>query len=229
MGHKKSRKRKIIKDPKYDPPYPQSFYAFWPKHAIKATVYVSILLLAPFLLAYAFQVPTDPNMPPLPDDGASIPAPEWYLFFLFQPFWYLVGENTKWLSIGTFWLPLAALVFLLLVPLMFKRRKQVGTRMSIVKKLLLGLVLWVFWCAILAGVGGAGHHAKTNGCASCHNPYMGVRQALPPADVTEFYRVERARQIQVGKYRIGDQNHIGTSYKDANWQLRHFYEPTMTW
>ncbi len=229
MGKKKGKKREIIKDPKYDPPYPQSFYAFWPKHAIKATIYVLILLVGPFLLAYTFQVPADPNMPPLPDDGASIPAPEWYLFLLFQPFWYLVGENAKWLSIGTFWLPLVVVVFLFLVPFIFKRRTQVGARMPLIKKLLLALVLWLFWGAILAGVVGAGHHAKTYGCASCHNPMMGVRQALPPANMAEFYNTERARQIQVGKYRIGDQNHMGASYKDANWQLRHFYEPTMTW
>ena len=83
--------------------------------------------------------------------------------------------------------------------------------------------------AFMAGVEGAGHPAKTTGCTSCHNPMMGVRQALPPADMAEYYKVERARQIEVGKFRIGDQNHIGASYKDANWQLRHFYEPVMTW
>ncbi len=221
--------REIVKDPKYDPPYPQSFYAFWPRHAIKASTLVALLFLMLIVLASYFQVPTDPNMPPLPDEGANIPAPEWYLFLLFQPFWYLVGDNTKWLSVGTFWLPVLALVFLLLVPAIFKRRKQRGVRMSIAKKVTLALILWGFWGAFMAGVVGAGHPAKTTGCTSCHNPMMGVRQALPPADMAEYYKVERARQIEVGKFRIGDQNHVGASYKDANWQLRHFYEPVMTW
>ena len=221
--------REIVKDPKYDPPYPQSFYAFWPRHAIKASTLVALLFLMLILLASYFRVPTDLNMPPLPDEGANIPAPEWYLFLLFQPFWYLVGDYAKWLSVGTFWLPLVALVFLLLVPVMFKRRKQRGVRMSIANKVILALILWGFWGAFMAGVVGAGHPAKTTGCTSCHNPMMGVRQALPPADMADYYTVERARQIEVGKFRIGDQNHIGASYKDANWQLRHFYEPVMTW
>lgn len=221
--------REIVKDPKYDPPYPQSFYAFWPRHAIKASTLVALLFLMLILLASYFRVPTDPNMPPLPDEGANIPAPEWYLFLLFQPFWYLVGDYAKWLSVGTFWLPFVALVFLLLVPVMFKRRKQRGVRMSIANKVILALILWGFWGAFMAGVVGAGHPAKTTGCTSCHNPMMGVRQALPPADMADYYNVERARQIEVGKFRIGDQNHLGASYKDANWQLRHFYEPVMTW
>ncbi len=58
---------------------------------------------------------------------------------------------------------------------------------------------------------------------------MGVRQALPPADMGEYYRVERQRQINVGRYRAGDTSGDVGGYKDANWQLRHFYEPTMTW
>jgi quinol-cytochrome oxidoreductase complex cytochrome b subunit len=221
--------REIVKDPKYDPPYPQSFYAFWPRHAIRASTLVALLFLMLILLASYFRVPTDLNMPPLPDEGANIPAPEWYLFLFFQPFWYLVGDYAKWLSVGTFWLPFLALVFLLLVPVIFKRRKQRGVRMSIAKKVILALAVWGFWGAFMAGVVGAGHPAKTTGCTSCHNPMMGVRQALPPADMADYYNVERARQIEVGKFRIGDQNHIGASYKDANWQLRHFYEPVMTW
>ena len=223
------KERELVKNPKYDLPYPQSFYPFWPKHVIKSGTFVAFLLLAVILLAYYFQVPTDPNMPPFPDDGANIPAPEWYLFFLFQPFWYLVGDYAKWLPVGTFWLPLLALVFLFLVPVIFNRRKQQGIRTSVTGKVILALFLWSFWGVFMVSVVGAGRPAKTTGCPSCHNPMMGVRQALPPSDMAEYFKVERARQIDVGEYRVGDQGHIGMSYKDANWQLRHFYEPTMTW
>ncbi len=52
---------------------------------------------------------------------------------------------------------------------------------------------------------------------------------LPPADMGEYYKVERQRQINVGGYRAGDTTGDIGGYKDANWQLRHFYEPTMTW
>jgi hypothetical protein len=168
-------------------------------------------------------------MPPLPNEGEYIPAPEWYLFLLFQPFWYLTGDNAKWLSIGTFWLPVLFITLLFLVPYVLGRRKTPRVRLATSKKLLLALPVAIFWIVSMVGVVGSGYPAKTTGCASCHNPMMGVRQALPPADMGQYYKVERQRQINVGQYRAGDtMGNIG-GYKDANWQLRHFYEPTMTW
>ena len=65
-------------------------------------------------------------------------------------------------------------------------------------------------------------------CTSCHNPMMGVRQALPSADMAKYYRGSRQLQINVGGYRAGSTGGA-QSYKDANWQLRHYYEPGMTW
>lgn len=224
-----AKNREILHDPKYDPPYPQSFHTFWPKHAIKATLFVILLWSVPFVLAYLYQVPVDPVMPPMPDDGMNIPAPEWYLFLLFRPFWHLVGDDVKWMSLGTFWLPLLVVTFLFSVPFIFKKQKEAGSKMGLWKKAFLALILWCLWAGTFTGVTISGRHAKTFGCNSCHNPMMGVRQALPPADMAEFYNVERARQIQVGRFRIGDATRVGSSYKDANWQLRHFYEPTMTW
>ena len=62
-------------EPKYAPPYPQSFYAFWPKHAIKAGTLISVIFLGLLLLSYFIMVPMDPAMPPMPDEGVPIPAP----------------------------------------------------------------------------------------------------------------------------------------------------------
>lgn len=219
----------IIRDPKYDPPYPQNFYRFWPRHAIKALAVVVITLAAIVLLAIYFTVPTDPNMPPLPNEGENIPAPEWYLFALFQPFWYLTGENAALLPIFTFWLPLGVILFCLAVPFIFGGKRWSGARIKAGKKILFGGLAFLLWVFIIGGVAASGYPAKTTGCLSCHNFTMGVRQALPPADIGKFYREERERQIKVGKYRIGDVGGAVQSYKDANWQLRHFYEPTMTW
>jgi len=225
-----AKNREISHEPKYDLPYPQAFYSFWPKHAIKATVAVVVLWSVLFSLAYYYPVPTDPAMPPMPDDGMNIPAPEWYLFLIFRPFWYLVGENTKWLPIGTFWLPLIVISFLFLVPKIFNKPTPIGARIGLGKKVLLALILWGVWATVISSIVVSGRHAKSIGCPSCHNPMMGVRQALPPADIVQFYNVERARQIEVGKYRIGEADRDAAgSYKDANWQLRHFYEPGMTW
>ena len=217
---------------KYAPPYPQSFYAFWPKHAVKASILISIIFIGLVLLSFFIQVPMDPAMPPMPNDGMYVPAPEWYLFLLFQPFWYLTGNNTKWLSIGTFWLPVLALVFLLLVPVIFRKQKTSGVKLSYSAKVKLMACVGLVWVVSMGAVAGSGGPSKTLGCPSCHNPNMGERQALPPANVGEYYRTSRQQQINVGHYNIGAEDHAGSgggSYKDSNWQLRHFYEPTMTW
>ena len=224
-----NEKTEIIMEPKYAPPYPQSFYAFWPKHAIKAGSLISVICLVLLLLAFFIRVPMDPAMPPMPEDGAYVPAPEWYLFFLFQPFWYLTGDNAKWLPVGTFWLPLLALVFLFLVPVVFRERKGRSAGIKASAKVALAVFVALAWFVAVGSVVGSGAPAKTLGCPSCHNPMMCERQALPPANMAEYYRTERQRQVNLGGYNVGSDDHAGGSYKDANWQLRHFYEPTMTW
>ncbi|MFQ5356333.1 MAG: hypothetical protein ACE5DY_07605 [Mariprofundaceae bacterium] len=218
----------IFEGDKYDPPYPQSFYAFWPRHAVKATILISIILVGLLFLAYFYRMPMDINMPPMPDEGMGIPSPDWYLFLLFQPFWYLIGDNEKWLSIGTFWIPFLIVAFLFLVPVIFRRRTESRQRMKTATKIMSAVVIGIVWIASMGSVVGSGYPAKTQGCLSCHNAMMGVRQALPPANIGEYYRTARQQQVNLGGYNIGGQGGPG-SYKDANWQLRHFYEPTMTW
>jgi len=228
----KRNETEIVPEPKYAPPYPQAFYPFWPRHAVNAGGLLVIVFLGLLMLSILIKVPMDPVMPPLPDEGMYVPAPEWYLFFLFQPFWYLTGDHARWLPLGTFWLPVLALVFLFLVPVIFRRKQSPRVGLSARAKAKLLAVVGVVWLASMAGVVGSGAPAKTLGCPSCHNPMMGVRQALPPADVGEYFRKSRQQQIAVGRYNIGSEGHEGAeggSYKDANWQLRHFYEPTMTW
>ena len=222
----------VIMEPKYAPPYPQSFYAFWPKHAIKAGMLVTAVFAMLLLLAFFIRVPMDPAMPPLPDEGMYVPSPEWYLFLLFQPFWYLTGDNVKWLPLGTFWLPALAVTFLFLAPFIFRRRSNERTRLSASAKGKLLLTVGAIWVILMGSIVGSGGPAKTLGCPSCHNPSMGTRQALPPSNVGEYYRTNRQQQVEVGRYNIGSEGHGGAeggSYKDANWQLKHFYEPTMTW
>ena len=219
-------------EPKYAPPYPQSFYAFWPKHAIRAGTLISLIFLGLLLLSYFIRVPMDPNMPPMPDEGFYVPSPEWYLMLLFQPFWYLTGDNAKWLPVGTFWLPLLAVVFLFLVPVIFRKPREMRAGIKIATKVSVAVFIGLAWVVPLGAVVVSGYPVKTLGCPSCHNPMMGQRQALPPARMGEFYLNERQRQVNLGGYNIGSEdtaNHAGGSYKDANWQLRHVYEPTMTW
>ena len=222
------REPELIINPKYDPPYPQRFYRFWPRHAIKVTLVSTSILVALIVLAQYFPVPTDTNMPPLPDEGIYIPAPEWYLFLVFQPFWYFTGEHASLLPLGTFWAPLGIGILILTVPFVFGRQRSPGGyTMSLGGKVAIALVGLLVWSAYLGGTVASGYPAKTTGCPSCHNPMMGARQALPPTNLGKYYREVRQRQIKVGRYRVG--SGAAESYKDANWQLRHFYEPTMTW
>jgi len=222
------KQTEIIRDPKYDPPYPQEFHRFWPRHVVK-TIFVSVVTIALVVgLAYFFRVPTDVNMPPLPTEGEYIPAPEWYLIFIFQPFWHFTGDAMAWRPLFTFWAPVAILLAGFAVPLVFGRKKASSQRLSRGTKLLMAIGALTIWVVMTAGVVGSAYPAKTTGCTSCHNPMMGVRQALPPADMAAYYRGSRKLQIGVGGYRAGGMG-LTESYKDANWQLRHYYEPTMTW
>ncbi len=218
----------LIRDPKYDPPYPQEFHRFWPRHALK-TVAVSVVTIALVIgLSYFYRVPSDVNMPPLPTEGEYLPAPEWYLIFIFQPFWHLTDEAVAWRPLGTFWAPVAILLAGFAMPVVFGRKKALGQRLSVWVKLSMGAGALTIWVGMTAAVVGSAYPAKTTGCTSCHNPMMGVRQALPPADMAKYYRGSRQTQIKVGGYRAGSTGRA-LSYKDANWQLRHYYEPTMTW
>ena len=227
-----NKKTEIIVATKYALPYPQKFYAFWPKHAVKASTLISVIFLGLLLLSYFIQVPMDPAMPPMPDEGFHVPSPEWYLVFLFQPFWYLTGDNAKWLPVGTFWLPLLAVVFLFLVPVIFRKNSKTRFGFNATSIVAIAIYAGLVWVIPTGAVVASGHPVKALGCPSCHNPMMGQRQALPPAKMGEYYRVERQRQVDLGGYNIGSEdtaNHAGGSYKDSNWQLRHVYEHTMTW
>ena len=168
----------LIRDPKYDPPYPQEFHRFWPRHVLK-TVFVSILTIALVVgLAYFYRVPSDVNMPPFPTEGEYVPAPEWYLIFIYQPFWHLTGEAAALRPLGTFWAPVAILLAGFALPLVFGRKKASGKRLSTGVRLLMGAGALAIWGGMTAGVVGSGYPAKTTGCTSCHNPMMGVRQGV---------------------------------------------------
>jgi len=223
---------RIAPEAKYAPPYPQSFYAFWPRHALRAGSIVAVMLFVLLAVVALFRVPIDPTMPPLPDEGMWVPAPEWYLMFVFQPFWLLAGERAAWQPLGTFWVPLFVIALLLAVPFLFRRKAGVRAQRSKAEKMPLLLLAAGIWLIGTGAVVGSGGPAKTLGCPSCHNATMGERQALPPADAVAYLRESRRHQIEVGHYNVGSEGHTGAeggSYKDANWQLRHFYEPTMTW
>ena len=222
-----------VTDPRYAPPYPQSFHEFWPRHAIQAGAIVIGIIVLIAGLAYFYRVPFDYSNA-FPDDGMYIPGPEWYYLFFLQPFWYLKGGLAKWQFIPTAVIPAFVVIFIVLVPFIFKRKKSVS---GFVSRLLILLPPLAIYFIVMGGIVLSGYQSKLHGCLACHNPTTGVRQARPPMDVAAFYKLDRQRQIEVGRYRASKTGTEGESvigqevetYKDANWQLRHIYEPTFTW
>ncbi len=210
---------------------------FYPHHLVQSTIMVAIIFAALLILSYYFRVPSDPMNVPMPDDGMYIPGPEWYSIFFFQPFWYLTGNLKKFQIIGTFFLPIIIFLSLLILPFLH-RKKEGKAKLTASRKLIVSIPVLVIGLIIAVATVRSGYHAKVHGCNACHNPSMGVNMGMPPLDVGEYYRVQRQRQISVGKYRagkrVGEEETLtltreAEGYKDANWQMRHMYEPTFTW
>lgn len=229
----KTRYGEMYVDEKYAPPYPQEFDRFWPHHAFKAGIAVIITLALLVGLSIFFQVPTNHDMPPLPNHGVNVPAPEWYLLFLFEPFWQFTEGNEVLRQIGTFWIPLGVIVVLLGIPFAFGRKPWSSqSRMAQGSKIGLALGAFAVWVIATTAVVGGGHDAKTTSCISCHTPMAGEQIALPPRDMAKYYREVREIEQFLGRNRLGEGNEkpLGSeSFKDANWQLRHFREPTENW
>jgi len=87
---------------------------------------------------------------------------------LFQPFWYLL-EICQMAAVGTFWIPLLVVVFLFLVPVIFRKRSDTGVKTATTTTLVvfIGLVWLVRGCR-----GRQWPPVKVLGCPSCHNPMM---------------------------------------------------------
>ena len=219
--------RNLLVDDKYDAPYPQEFHRFYPKHAFKAGISVVITFVLIVVLSIAYRVPTNHDMPPLPDHGVSVPGPEWYLLAVFEPFWQFGAEDAALRQIGTFWLPLGVLLFLLAVPFLFGRKRwSEQPRVAKRTRLIRAGGTAALWLILILAVVGRGYDAKTTSCISCHTPMAGARIALPPADMAKHYREVREMEIALGRNRPGEESE---AYKDANWHLRHFQEPTENW
>jgi len=225
---------------------------WWPHHVLKAGSFAIIILIVVVVLASKFQIPDDaPAIVPMPDDGQYIPGPEWYFLLLWQPFWYFTGGYKHLLSYIAI-VPFIFFLFLIFLPFIkmpFKRKAEVNPGnmnikepMGFFRKLVFNtpILLAALFLAVITFK--SGYQAKLYGCDACHNTSMGVRMYLPPVNVAEYYKVDRARQIKSAKYKAGKMVSIdettgektydlagAETYKDANWQMRHMYEPTFTW
>jgi len=244
--------RRLGVSDKYPPEEPSANkkeMKWWPTYLIRLSAIIVVVLIFIVVMANMFPVPDDaPAIPPYPDQGENIPGPEWFFMLLWQPFWFFTGRLKKYLV----WMPLIPIIITFLLALLpFSHKLPIWNMKPIkglldkvrnmasgtLKNFLYALPVLLFGLVIGVGVYKSGHQAKVLGCSSCHNSGMGIRMGTPPVDVVGYYFKERQMQIGVGKYRAGKGTDVSghvtatatQSYKDANWQMRHMYEPTFTW
>ena len=211
-------------------------------------ILTSVVLI---ILASKFQIPDDaPAIVPFSDDGQYIPGPAWSFLLIWQPFWYFTGGYKHLISYSVI-VPFVFILFLVFLPFIrmpsFLRRKadvnpDNKEPMGFFRKLVFNTPVLLIALFLAYITFKSGYQAKLYGCDACHNTAMGVRMYLPPVNVAEYYKVDRAGQIKSAKYKAGKTVKIDEktgkktydlagveTYKDANWQMRHMYEPTFTW
>ncbi len=225
---------------------------WWPYYLMILSLIMAAVTALMVYLSLKFPVPyLAPDEVPMPDEGANIPGPEWVFMLFWQGFWYFTGLAKRYLV----WMPLIPvlmLVFFIFLPALSKLpldripglkvliEKARAMKPGVLRSFTYALPTLIFAVVIMTAVYKSGHEAKILGCDSCHSSAMGPRMAIPPANVAKYYATDRAMQIGVGKYRAGKIGAEGESggeaaksevqgYKDANWQMRHMYEPTFTW
>ncbi len=227
---------------------------WWPHMVIILSLLMLVVLLLIGIMAERFPVPDDaPLEIPFPDAGENVPGPEWLFLLFWLPFWYFKGHLKKYLFLTSV-VPIAIFLYFMILPYIHKiplhripglkiiLEKVRGMGSGLIKSLIYALPALILGAILTTGVYRSGHQAKILGCDACHNPAMGHRMAIPPVNVATYYSVDRARQIVSAKYRAGKSSGVNAEgellhdnkddeggYKDANWQMRHMYEPTFTW
>ncbi len=198
--------------------------AYFTKHAI---ISIPFLIIVAFL-AYYVQMPTlDPEIIPMPLEGANIPAPEWYFLFLLRPFLNFDGISASFLTI---YLPLILLVTFIALPHVFGRRKGVRRQIKpgdrayfstlspaiggfLKTKLVAATLSFLLVFLVVSAPFGLlyvqTHESPTLGCNSCHNVSMGTRMGIPP----EAYK---------------DRN-IVPLLDDSKWMVEHWFYPQVAW
>jgi quinol-cytochrome oxidoreductase complex cytochrome b subunit len=188
-----------------------------PGYMLKHGLITVPFFIAIVVLALLVPMPTeDPEVVPMPLEGADIPAPEWFALILLLPFMYFKGALGPVLGLL---LPFVLFLALTLLPYFFSDRKNGASRRRPAKVprakrglmakgfALLGVPL------VVAGLFGplyAGtHRSPTLGCNSCHNVSMGARMGVPPEAFKE--------------------REILPQLDDNQWMVEHWFYPQVVW
>ncbi|MEO5363000.1 MAG: cytochrome b N-terminal domain-containing protein [Magnetococcus sp. DMHC-8] len=188
-----------------------------PRHGLLALPF----LVAVMVLAYYIPTPTqDPQIVPMPLEGAFIPTAEWFLLIFWVPFFHYAKALAPWVGMV---LPLVVFVLLALLPFYFKPR-GVDTRgldpdkadaVLGAQPVGFGRRVWAFSAVLVTvsvlfgGMFMVTYRSPTLGCNSCHNIAMGERMGIPPDAFKN--------------------RNIVPLLEDDGWMTRHWFIPTHVW
>lgn len=191
------------------------------------------LLSLPFfimivLLAINLPMPTeDPEIIPMPLEGAFIPTAEWFVLFLMAPFMHFKGFMAPFLGL---YLPLILFILLAALPYYLKnktRKEPIAPHISIrlfeatrhffatifkarfATKTASFVGVFVVIISLLSPIYITTYKSPTLGCNSCHNISMGMRMGVPPLA-------------------FKDRN-VVPLLDDNEWMVKHWFYPTVTW
>ena len=202
---------------------------------LRAYLAQHILLTAPFLLAigvlaYEIPMPTqDPDIIPLPLEGAYIPSAEWFALIFYVPYWYFQDFKAPMFS---FYIPFLLFVFLTALPYLLGKKKselktdkgeagaEVGAEtsgrawlgklgLSPHSKALGALSVIMVALTLFGGLYAGTSVSPTMGCNSCHNINSGMRMGIPPES-----------------FKDREKNPL---LDDSEWMVQHWLYPQIYW
>jgi hypothetical protein len=188
--------------------------------------------LAIGVLAYVIPMPTqDPQIIPLPLEGAYLPVAEWFVLIFYVPYWYFHGFMAPLFS---FYVPFVLFVVLASLPYYFGKKKntlkaekegrilktaskihgtswlrKISGGVSTHTRALGFLSVLIVSLTLFGGLYAGTSVSPTMGCNSCHNIYSGLRMGVPPQSFKD-----RVKNPLLG---------------DTEWMVQHWLYPQIYW
>lgn len=199
-----------------------------PRYFLKHGLITIPFIILVCVLSVTIPMPTeDPNMVPMPLEGAYIPTPEWFFLIFLVPFMHFKNVVGPFLGL---YLAFALYLGLTFLPYFFKRgqvkpehhepggdvffkefRHLLGNilKLGFMRKLAGFLTVFVCVGALFGFLYSQSYRSPTLGCNSCHNIAMGQRMGVPPKA-------------------FKDRNIVPLN-DDTQWLVEHWFYPQITW
>jgi len=199
-----------------------------PRYLLKHSLFTLPFFIIITLLAIYLPMPSeDPEIIPMPLEGAFIPTPEWFFLILLKPFMHFKGFMAPFLGL---YLPFILFLLLAFLPYYLKDRKNkekisyLGRarlymesnhyfraifQTKYASKILSFLAIFIVVIGIFGPLYAGTYKSPAMGCNSCHNISMGTRMGIPP----DAFK---------------DRNTVPL-LEDNEWMVKHWFYPQVTW